>query len=196
MNMGKCSRAGSRFRAGMRIWVVYMVLKISGNGSGPSHTYSSFSKAHIAFQTSPMPSLKSRTAFLALAATTTNNIASASPIDWHHPSNSTLPFTPSSISWQDCSATYGTDFDCANLSVPLDWNEPSGEQIVLGMNRYRPSKSTSLPNLFINFGGPGGIATQGLAEAAAEIPSEVTDVYDISKSFPSIEMACLRHAQY
>ena len=92
--------------------------------------------------------------------------------------------TPPAISWVDCSSTYGPGFTCANYSVPVDWSVPSGEQISLGMNRYRAKSSTTneRQNLLVNYGGPGGIATQTLPPTVPYFDDEITNHFDLSKS--------------
>lgn len=74
----------------------------------------------------------------------------------------------SSIKWGDCPHEVGSSaLQCANYSVPLDWDEPQGKQITLGMAKL-PGNDTAnhIGNLFINPGGPGGSATAFLADLA------------------------------
>jgi hypothetical protein len=71
--------------------------------------------------------------------------------------------TQSTIKWSVCPAKLGNDVQCGTLSVPIDWNEPSGERFDLGMVKLPaiPSNSTSkIGSLFINPGGPGGSAAE------------------------------------
>ncbi|GAE71737.1 exported protease [Cutibacterium acnes JCM 18916] len=54
------------------------------------------------------------------------------------------------ISWHDC----GT-FQCADIPVPLDWDNPDGPAITLALKR-KPAEGAAKATLFINPGGPGG----------------------------------------
>ena len=50
--------------------------------------------------------------------------------------------------------------DCAELEVPVDWNQPNGENITLGMARYHTTGTgPRLGTLILNPGGPGGSAS-------------------------------------
>ncbi|KAK5737931.1 hypothetical protein LTR17_006371 [Elasticomyces elasticus] len=93
--------------------------------------------------------------------------------------------TPQTVLWADCSITYGPGFTCTNYSVPVDWRSPSGEHIVLGMNRYQ-SNATSRngkkkKNLFINYGGPGIIATQTLPLTLIGFSADITSEFDLNR---------------
>ena len=56
---------------------------------------------------------------------------------------------------------------CATISVPVDWVEPEGEQITLGLNRLPATDPQAcLGSLIFNPGGPGGLATANLAQQA------------------------------
>ena len=59
---------------------------------------------------------------------------------------------PGSIAWQSC----GTNLDCAQVQVPLDWHRPNGPTISLSVIRHRASKpGERIGSLFLDFGGPG-----------------------------------------
>lgn len=55
-----------------------------------------------------------------------------------------------------------SSYECATLYAPLDWDNPSGEQITLALGIHRSGK-TQAPVLFFNLGGPGGAAVQALS---------------------------------
>jgi len=81
-------------------------------------------------------------------------------------------FAPDPITWDDCGAV-----ECATLSVPLDYAEPTGDTIELYVART-PASGERYGALFINPGGPGGSA----AEYADYLPfllPDVADHYDI-----------------
>ena len=68
------------------------------------------------------------------------------------------------IRWKSCSNTT-TDSKCGQLQVPIDWSNPSGAQLTLGVFRAS-SNSTNKPKLLFNPGGP-GVATSTLCSAAS-----------------------------
>lgn len=64
------------------------------------------------------------------------------------------------IHWSSCSPNMPSNLDCGQLQVPLDWSQPSGKQIMLGMKRVKANSTTRIGNLIFNPGGPGGVATE------------------------------------
>jgi pimeloyl-ACP methyl ester carboxylesterase len=54
------------------------------------------------------------------------------------------------VEWADCD----DDFQCTQVQVPLDWDEPAGETIELAAIRL-PAQGTKLGSLLVNPGGPG-----------------------------------------
>lgn len=87
--------------------------------------------------------------------------------------------TPSSVSskltWTDC----GNGFQCANVSVPLDYAHPSGETIEIAINR-KPATDPAhrIGSLLINPGGPGDSGIEFLQQAASEF-QELNRVFDL-----------------
>lgn len=81
-------------------------------------------------------------------------------------------FTPDPIVWDDCGSV-----ECATLTVPLDYADPSGDTLDLYIART-PASGERYGALFVNPGGPGGAA----AEYASYVPSVLPDIaehYDI-----------------
>jgi hypothetical protein len=63
---------------------------------------------------------------------------------------------PSSIKWHNCTAADPPLLDCDELQVPLDWGDPRGKKITLGMVRAKAADASKrLGNLIFNPGGPG-----------------------------------------
>lgn len=63
----------------------------------------------------------------------------------------------------------GTPFDCATLSVPLDYTNPEAGELDLSLFRVNATQEPVLGTVLINFGGPGGTGAENLpawAEAA------------------------------
>ena len=58
----------------------------------------------------------------------------------------------SGIDWTDC----GGGLQCANVPVPLDWNDPGGQQITIAVIRRPASKPDQrIGTMFVDPGGPG-----------------------------------------
>lgn len=65
----------------------------------------------------------------------------------------------SHLKWNDCHG----QLRCANLTVPLDWENPKGKNITLGIGILPVAdKSKRIGYLFTNPGGPGGSAIEDL----------------------------------
>lgn len=61
----------------------------------------------------------------------------------------------SGIAWKSCQGL-SNKFQCARVSVPLDWSQPTGKKIGLAVIRHLASKpSQRIGSMFINPGGPG-----------------------------------------
>ncbi|MDQ3693182.1 MAG: alpha/beta hydrolase [Chloroflexota bacterium] len=85
-----------------------------------------------------------------------------------------------SLEWTPCpsesAATPSTGdtaplLECATLSVPLDYANPDGEQITIGLNRLVTTDlEQRIGSLIFNPGGPGGIASDMVAAQASGVP--------------------------
>ena len=67
--------------------------------------------------------------------------------------------------FQGVNSSDASEYQCAFLKAPLDWENPDGDQITLALAIHR-SGVESAPALFINPGGPGGavVSALGIAE--------------------------------
>jgi pimeloyl-ACP methyl ester carboxylesterase len=87
------------------------------------------------------------------------------------------------LTWSTCTGTLTSlaGLECATLDVPLDPDDPSGEQITLALARSRSNGSPDerIGSLVINPGGPGGSGLEFLANAAAAFPDELTRHFDL-----------------
>jgi pimeloyl-ACP methyl ester carboxylesterase len=82
--------------------------------------------------------------------------------------------------WSACFRTLGP-FECASVSVPLDYDNPSGAKISIAMVRL-PAANPALRqgSLFINPGGPGGSGVDFAVGAAPFLfTQDVRDRFDI-----------------
>ena len=61
------------------------------------------------------------------------------------------------LTWTDCTddAT-GTAFQCATVTVPLDYDHPQGKTITVALKKLPSTSSSPRGSVFLNPGGPGG----------------------------------------
>ena len=88
------------------------------------------------------------------------------------------------LTWTDCTddAT-GTAFQCATVTVPLDYDNPQGQTITVALKKLSSTSSSPRGSVFLNPGGPGGSGIS-LINAQAELYksgdlSEVLANYDV-----------------
>ena len=60
-------------------------------------------------------------------------------------------------------------FDCANVSVPLDYTSDDSEDLTLNLFRVNANEEPILGNVLINFGGPGGTGAENLPAYASAL---------------------------
>ncbi|KAL6249061.1 hypothetical protein RBB50_004124 [Rhinocladiella similis] len=82
------------------------------------------------------------------------------------------PQAPKSIQWKPCPdlnkqifeeiGAEGAAFDCAKLSVPLDYTDPDSKKFELSLFKINATKQPSLGTVLYNPGGPGGTGAQNL----------------------------------
>jgi pimeloyl-ACP methyl ester carboxylesterase len=77
------------------------------------------------------------------------------------------------VHWEPCG-----NVQCASLSVPLDHDNPQGEQVQLALAR-RPADKKSKGVLFANPGGPGGSGVTFVKGAPGILRPELLDAFDI-----------------
>ncbi|GIF18334.1 pimeloyl-ACP methyl ester carboxylesterase [Actinoplanes tereljensis] len=108
-------------------------------------------------------------------------------------STSAAPGT--STDWRSCDdvprdlvgrGATGMQYDCADVSVPRDWNDPQGgETYGISVIRIRSAtQKNRIGSLLINPGGPGGSGVDtavylSYGEALGGLPTEITDKFDI-----------------
>ena len=75
---------------------------------------------------------------------------------------------PFHIQWSKCDPAALPNLECGQVEVPLDWSNPHGPQITLGIMRIPATDpKTRIGSLMFNPGGPGGAATE-FCEAQAK----------------------------
>src|SRR5262245_2994634 len=84
--------------------------------------------------------------------------------------------TESPLEWQDC----GGGFECGTLGVPVDYDDPDGEQVDLRVMRsHATMPDERLGSLFVNYGGPGDPATETLRAALSALPPVIQQRFDV-----------------
>ncbi|KAF2734828.1 Diaminopimelate epimerase-like protein [Polyplosphaeria fusca] len=116
------------------------------------------------------------------------------------PTTTHIPLIPrNGISWTSCGNGAASNLQCANLSVPIDWDAPDGDKFNLGMVKLpRPSNSTAkrIGTLFYNPGGPGASAGNDvvwMGGGTIKVSSDILNSFDIigvdprgvTRSFPN-----------
>ena len=90
------------------------------------------------------------------------------------------------VEWYDCVATAGveksadrTGFQCAKVTVPLDYSQPDGQTIEIAMKKHLATGSTRQGTLFMNPGGPGESGVDSVGVMATTTFAGVQSAYDI-----------------
>jgi pimeloyl-ACP methyl ester carboxylesterase len=80
------------------------------------------------------------------------------------------------LAWAGC----GGAFECAKLTVPLDYADPTGETIQISVIRLKTSdQSKKIGSLILNPGGPGGSGVEYARAARAVVDEPVRARYDV-----------------
>jgi pimeloyl-ACP methyl ester carboxylesterase len=78
------------------------------------------------------------------------------------------------LDWSSCSG----GAQCAELEVPVDYDDPQGGTLTLSITRV-PASDDRIGSLFVNPGGPGGTASDFAVDVSFMLPDEITDRFDI-----------------
>ena len=106
--------------------------------------------------------------------------AKAKPATSSSPTTPTWPPLPAfdrTLAWSDC----GDGFECATLTVRVDWTKPAGaDTLGLALIR-RPAlvPDQRLGALVVNYGGPGESGVDYLRRTWSRLPETVRDRYDV-----------------
>lgn len=76
--------------------------------------------------------------------------------------------------WEPCDAS-GMSFECTDITVPMDYDNPDGETITIAVQRYNANDDDGVRSLFLNPGGPGGSGTDMVEWAPYLVSPTVTD---------------------
>ncbi|UFU07154.1 alpha/beta hydrolase [Ruania halotolerans] len=78
------------------------------------------------------------------------------------------------VSWAEC----GENFDCADVSVPLSYDDPGGETITLAVKVHRAVDQAQAA-LFVNPGGPGGSGVEMVENVSSYFGGDLLRSFDI-----------------
>jgi pimeloyl-ACP methyl ester carboxylesterase len=113
----------------------------------------------------------------ATTGTTSTTTPSSSPPSSTNASSpsTTAPQAPAPLSWQACGR-----FQCATLTVPLDYNDASKGTINLALKRRPASdKSKRVGSMLVNPGGPGVPGTTLVDQATLAFSEDLLNQFDI-----------------
>ncbi|GAB2751718.1 alpha/beta hydrolase [Amycolatopsis magusensis] len=83
------------------------------------------------------------------------------------------------LSWTPCPEEFGRKVECAEVSVPRDYDDPAGPQIKVAISRQKATSDRRRGILLLNPGGPGS-SGRGMPGAVGKLaPRGVTDQYDL-----------------
>ncbi len=86
------------------------------------------------------------------------------------------------LAWSSCGGAAGEviDLECSTLTVPLDHAVPDGETIDIAVARAATADDeVRIGSLVFNPGGPGGSGIEFLTNAAAAVPPELAERFDL-----------------
>ncbi|MFC0644320.1 alpha/beta hydrolase [Cellulomonas phragmiteti] len=84
------------------------------------------------------------------------------------------PFYDQVLEWTTCASE-----QCADATVPLDWDDPEGESITVALRRVPASGGAPVGSLLVNPGGPGRSAIDSLNYFRQIVSREVLASYDL-----------------
>ena len=86
---------------------------------------------------------------------------------------------PAPITWTACATTAYPKLQCGKVSVPLNYDNPSGQKITLAVSRIPHTAATSQGPLLVNPGGPGGSGLTLAGFVAKNLKASVAAQYDV-----------------
>ncbi|MFT4211263.1 MAG: alpha/beta hydrolase [Microbacterium sp.] len=105
------------------------------------------------------------------SATTTSSPASTDGID-----ADLLPYYQQVVQWSSCD----DGFQCATITAPLDWDDPSVGDIELAVIRQQATDGDAIGSLLVNPGGPGASGVELIADSLSYAVGDVLpQSYDI-----------------
>ncbi|MEV1000447.1 alpha/beta hydrolase [Nonomuraea sp. NPDC050202] len=102
---------------------------------------------------------------IAVTGSTGTAAATSAPLDSHYGQR---------LAWAGC----GNGYECATLSVPLDYAKPSGKQVGISMVRL-PATGKKIGSIVLNFGGPGGSGVDTLKATKDVVSAGIRERFDV-----------------
>ncbi|MER5630611.1 alpha/beta hydrolase [Streptomyces nitrosporeus] len=118
-----------------------------------------------------------RAGILAAVGATVAGLVAAVP-----PAASDVPSAPRAaapLTWTGCATKAYPALQCSTVRVPLDHDDPSGQQITLALSRVPHTAGTSQGPLLVNPGGPGGSGLSMAGFVASALPAGLAAQYDV-----------------
>ncbi|WP_371744648.1 alpha/beta hydrolase [Georgenia sp. TF02-10] len=84
-------------------------------------------------------------------------------------------FYTQDVAWEEC----GQDAECADVTVPLDYDDPDAGEITLAVKRLRSAGADRVGSLLINPGGPGGSGIELVDAAQGYFSEDLLGAYDL-----------------
>ena len=79
------------------------------------------------------------------------------------------------IHWEKC----GQQFQCADISAPLSWNDPNGGSIELAVKKHTVRGNNKIGTLLINPGGPGASGVSFVEDSVSLFGERVQRSFDV-----------------
>jgi len=100
------------------------------------------------------------------------------------------------VAWRHCDMT----FECATVSAPMDWSDPSSPPVRLALERSA-ARGDRVGSLLVDPGGPGASGTEFVQHASYLFGNEVLSAYDLVGFDPrgvgrSSAVSCYDDAQW
>ncbi len=76
------------------------------------------------------------------------------------------PFYTQAVAWTKCAEP---EILCADIEVPADWSDPSGERLKLAIAFRKADNETALGSVIFNPGGPGSSGVDWIKDSATQI---------------------------
>jgi len=127
------------------------------------------------------------------AATDPSSASAARPVK---PPKGFEPYYQQRVTWQHCDMT----FECATVTAPTDWSDPSSAPIKLALERHAAT-GNRIGSLLVNPGGPGASGTDFVGYAPYLFGKDVLAAYDVVGFDPrgvgrSSAVTCLSDADW
>ena len=83
-------------------------------------------------------------------------------------------FYEQDLDWSECG-----DAHCTRVTVPIDYQDATGDTLELAVKLYPAGDDSSTRSIFVNPGGPGGSAVEFADALSTQFGSSVLDAYDV-----------------